>query len=199
MGIKFAGAAALFVSSLAVAAPAYAAVEVNPTGVPPITAGSCGAINFTGVTELACAGGYEKNLLKGSVDAPGLAALQERGYTGGANFLEKIENLSGNTVNFNTMLTGITYIGIHYGAGSGIGNASSFFKLDAGTGVDLFSLLKDNQNFKGLSNAAIFSTGGENGGGGGVPEPATWALMIMGFGAVGGAMRVRRRAVHFAA
>ncbi|WP_254621032.1 PEPxxWA-CTERM sorting domain-containing protein [Sphingomonas sp. CL5.1] len=35
--------------------------------------------------------------------------------------------------------------------------------------------------------------------GGSVPEPATWALMIMGFGAVGGAMRVRRRAVNFAA
>jgi len=26
-----------------------------------------------------------------------------------------------------------------------------------------------------------------------VPEPATWALMILGFGAVGGAMRARRR------
>ncbi len=32
----------------------------------------------------------------------------------------------------------------------------------------------------------------------GVPEPATWALMILGFGAVGGAMR-RRRAVTGAA
>ena len=30
-------------------------------------------------------------------------------------------------------------------------------------------------------------------GAGGVPEPATWALMILGFGAVGGAMRRRRR------
>jgi hypothetical protein len=28
---------------------------------------------------------------------------------------------------------------------------------------------------------------------GGVPEPATWAMMILGFGVVGGAMRVRRR------
>jgi hypothetical protein len=30
------------------------------------------------------------------------------------------------------------------------------------------------------------------GGGGGVPEPATWALTIMGFGVVGGALRRRR-------
>jgi len=31
-----------------------------------------------------------------------------------------------------------------------------------------------------------------------VPEPATWALMILGFGAVGGAMRSRRRAAFAA-
>lgn len=33
----------------------------------------------------------------------------------------------------------------------------------------------------------------------GVPEPATWALMIGGFGMVGGAMRVRSRKARFAA
>jgi len=32
----------------------------------------------------------------------------------------------------------------------------------------------------------------------GVPEPATWAMLIMGFGAVGGMMRVRQRKVNFA-
>lgn len=33
------------------------------------------------------------------------------------------------------------------------------------------------------------------GGSGAVPEPATWAMMIGGFGAIGGAMRNRRRTV----
>ncbi|WEK44155.1 MAG: PEPxxWA-CTERM sorting domain-containing protein [Candidatus Sphingomonas colombiensis] len=31
-----------------------------------------------------------------------------------------------------------------------------------------------------------------------VPEPATWALMILGFGAIGGAMRRRRTSVAYA-
>jgi hypothetical protein len=32
---------------------------------------------------------------------------------------------------------------------------------------------------------------------GGIPEPATWAFMILGFGAIGGALRSRRgRAIH---
>ena len=30
-------------------------------------------------------------------------------------------------------------------------------------------------------------------GGGGVPEPATWAMMLVGVGMVGGAMRMRRK------
>ena len=33
---------------------------------------------------------------------------------------------------------------------------------------------------------------------GGVPEPATWAMMIMGFGAMGGMMRRQRSSVRFA-
>ena len=33
---------------------------------------------------------------------------------------------------------------------------------------------------------------------GGVPEPASWALMIVGFGLTGGAMRRRRQTVRFA-
>jgi hypothetical protein len=33
---------------------------------------------------------------------------------------------------------------------------------------------------------------------GAVPEPASWALMLGGFGLVGGAMRSRRRNVSFA-
>ncbi len=33
---------------------------------------------------------------------------------------------------------------------------------------------------------------------GGVPEPASWAMMLGGFGLVGGIMRSRRKSVSFA-
>ncbi|MEK7431046.1 MAG: PEPxxWA-CTERM sorting domain-containing protein [Pseudomonadota bacterium] len=63
------------------------------------------------------------------------------------------------------------------------GNAGSF-RLQFGTnsGGDNMGPLLDNVSI-GVSSA--------------VPEPATWAMMIMGFGLVGSAMR-RRQALHFA-
>ena len=42
----------------------------------------------------------------------------------------------------------------------------------------------------GLDNFSVTATNATSG----VPEPATWAMMVMGFGAVGGALRSRRKA-----
>jgi hypothetical protein len=43
----------------------------------------------------------------------------------------------------------------------------------------------------GLDNFRVTATNATTGG---VPEPATWAMMLVGFGAVGGALRSRRKA-----
>ncbi|PZO91561.1 MAG: PEP-CTERM sorting domain-containing protein [Sphingomonas sanxanigenens] len=56
-------------------------------------------------------------------------------------------------------------------------------------------------DFGGVANQIAFDNvtlGAATPGNGGVPEPATWAMLISGFGLVGGAMRVRRRSASFA-
>jgi hypothetical protein len=48
------------------------------------------------------------------------------------------------------------------------------------------------------SASGVFLSAAGGGGAGGVPEPATWAMLIAGFGLVGAAARRRRRAVALA-
>ena len=60
---------------------------------------------------------------------------------------------------------------------TGIGRSITLVGNDATLGVDDFN----------------FTLAG---GGGGVPEPATWAMMLIGFGIVGGAMRGRRARIR---
>jgi hypothetical protein len=63
----------------------------------------------------------------------------------------------------------------------------NFYRVNLNTGA-LSLIGRTDESLFGLSIAT----------GGAVPEPATWALMILGFGAIGGAMRYRTRKVTFA-
>ena len=61
-----------------------------------------------------------------------------------------------------------------------------------------FSGIAKSISFAGVANQIVFDDitfGSVTPGPGGVPEPASWALMLGGFGLVGGAMRSRRAAV----
>lgn len=174
-------------AGLAISSAAQATVQVAaaPT-ISPCT-------NFTfNVTILACAGGYSTNLLQSSLTNPtGLAALASLGAPSTGIFLEpKLEGLNSTTgvINFNTLLTGMTVFALHAG-GAGDGNQGTFFfQFDAGAGVDVITITdRLNSNATGLSNAALFQTGQ-----GAVPEPATWAMMLLGFGAMGVSIRRRR-------
>ena len=76
-------------------------------------------------------------------------------------------------------------------------NGSNFFNATA-TGGDLITRVLVSSSV-GLSDIAQVRLGvgpidRDGGGGQAVPEPATWAMMILGFGGVGSLMR-RRRAV----
>jgi len=59
-----------------------------------------------------------------------------------------------------------------------------------------FSGIAKSISFAGVANQIVFDdvTFGSKDPGPKVPEPATWAMMLAGFGAIGGAMRSRRKA-----
>ena len=180
---KAALSAVIATGAIAVAAPQTASaahVVVSP----------CDANLVVGATE--CVGYYEGNLLGGSEAKINLqiAAIDDlsANYTfdGDFNNTTKVETLTnGNMINFGTLLTGETVIGIHFGNVAGpAGNVTAFYSFDFGTeGVNSITL-RDTQGF---SNAVLYNTGGA----GAVPEPAAWALMILAFGAMGTALRLR--------
>jgi hypothetical protein len=74
-----------------------------------------------------------------------------------------------------------------------------------GTGSDTITIAgKTNPSEWFVDDVSISDTGrnvgpsGPGGGAGGVPEPASWALMILGFGGVGAALRRRQGAAALA-
>ena len=90
--------------------------------------------------------------------------------------------MSGGTVNFTSDFTSFSPIG------------------DKGVSVEMTSVLPSLSALAGssLSSFSAVSTGSfaatlVGGGGGGVPEPATWAMMFLGFGGVGVLARRARR------
>ena len=96
-------------------------------------------------------------------------------------------------IDFGQTLFGQTIIGAHFGNVDGpAGNVSVFWLFDFGTeGADFITL----DSTGGFSNAVLYTTGGTPP----VPEPATWAMMLLGFGAAGTAIRrSRRRTAHIA-
>ena len=109
--------------------------------LPPLVAPTCGAGDISGASFIDCAGYYKGNLISNS---PGDKSdvnqiLTSLGLPGtGGNWIEKIDQLNGATsINFNTPLNGITYIGIHRGGGGAGDSGTAFYKLDAGVGANL--------------------------------------------------------------
>ena len=84
---------------------------------------------------------------------------------------------------FNGVLNGEVWIGIHKGKGGKTGfEGTGFFSLTA-SDLDAVTL-----NIKGASSAVVYAQRSA------VPEPDTWAMLLVGFGALGAAMRRRGEA-----
>ncbi len=122
----------------------------------------------------------------------GVTYTNGRDYTGGVNQNAVVDLLIGGADPFTNAAGDI--VSVLYGPGSDSFNNpnpwssySTTLSLAAGTYTLRFAET-DNQLFfqQGVDNVSVLTT---------VPEPATWALMIGGFGAVGVASRRSRRAV----
>lgn len=102
--------------------------------------------------------------------------------------LGAIDGLNGSaTLNFGSLnLSGLTIVGAHFGntPDSPDNNVTAFWLVDLGNTTTHTLTLTNGQ---GSSNAQIFGTGVPA-----VPEPATWAMMLMGFAGIGASMRRRR-------
>ena len=174
--------------------------DVGPQEAPPPPAFTACAMSDIGLSASAgsCFGWTEGNFNSGNGGDKTFSAtvinnlLGVSSYSGTTlNWLENF-NVSGGSVNFNTLLTGLTIVAFHVGGAggnsTGVGyQSTAWYAFDAGTtGIDVLSF-----NRGGLSNARLYSTGTcltcQA-----VPEPDAWALMILGFGGVGAALRSRR-------
>ena len=165
---------AALAGALVAAAPAYAAAP------------DCSVVTFS-VATIDCLGFFEGNLVAES--GPKLA--EALGYTvqldPNATSLITKYDLSGGTIDFGTTLSGPTVIGLHFGGGRDGFNGTAFWLLDMPAGTESFTWSSEVQ--QGISNAGLYGTGGV------VPEPATWAMMIAGFGLTGAAIRRRKTRV----
>ena len=170
------------------ATPAYADAPVTYIG------GCDTSITTPGAN--ACDGYYTNNILSGATADLTATALSHLGITwdgtqanwdalvnAGYGGLTTLSGAGNNELAFPTTLYGVNVIGIHFGNVAGdYGNVSVFLRYDFGsTGADHITL----NNTQGFSNYAIWA--------GGVPEPATWAMLLLGVGMIGTSMRRRRK------
>ena len=172
------------------------------------------------VGAVACQGYYGGNLLTGTTGSATTAdentyinllltaaTSSGPGYTPPyviphGTVLGAIDGLNGSaTLDFGTLnLTGWTIVGAHFGNNPDAdvtdpniqdNDTTAFWLINVGsTPIHTLTLT----NGQGSSNAQIFGTGYTPP----VPEPATWAMMLLGFGGIGVAMRRRRKAAPLA-
>ena len=180
-----AGIAAL---ALCAAAPASATLTLIP-GFP------CSPTT-TDPDAIACAGSYAGNLNDAADIADLNAALDalvggnfdpDLVWTQSIDDTKAFFDETGGLLTFGSTLYGQNILSIHFGGAGfyppGTGGGTILYLFDFGTtGANSIQL-----NQSGFSNSILI--------GGGVPEPATWAMMLLGFGAVGFSMRRRRRAL----
>ena len=107
----------------------------------------------------------------------------------GQNYLISFDlrNFDGRTVNFyDVLFGGVSLFSATNSAAFGYTNFSTTATA-LGVSTDLAFNFRHDPSFFALDNVSVTAVNGA------VPEPATWAMMLIGFGAMGVSMRRRRR------
>ena len=133
----------------------------------------CGSGDLSGITLINCSGYTTGNLLNNSPsDVTAVKSIFSSLGFGNSpvTWTEKLNDLKGtNTIDFVTPLNGISIIGIHKGgAGSGT-EGTAFYVVNAGTNLNTFKY-----NLSGSSDAVLYAVSSP------IPEPSSYALMIIG-------------------
>lgn len=205
-------AAALMLSGMA-AMPAQAATVVSDTGARTVTINSYGTVgqSFTMVGTLLDSFGFQLQTVNTTANDPLTFTLFEgAGLTGTAlkqigvaapsgslrvNFWQDID-LGGLTlVDGRTYTAALTATTARLAVVYGPGTSGTVDAYKGGQLLTATPLPSSNRSCgAGLCDANFrFTSSGASGGA--VPEPASWALMLLGFGAVGHALRRTGRAV----
>ena len=192
---KFLAAVAAFLPSAATAA---ITVNINQTGSN-VVATASGSLDLTGLTILASnfglAGGGES--IAGSFAYIGLGSDAGflTGFTGltgptqfGSGGLVNSSTFAGTSFAINGSGFGdtVVFLPIGYTSGSGISSTATWLGQSfASLGITAGQYVYASQN-----DTVTINIGPVNGA---VPEPSTWAMMLLGFGAVGMAVRRGRK------
>lgn len=169
---------AAIVAAMFVSAPAHAAVSVD---------GACtnDLVLAAGSSLRGCADRYDSDVLDTVKDPELNAALAKLGYDGptvtyrGLPGSAILGSLNGShTVNFPGVFNGTVYVGVQYDdAKGGPGKSMTIYKIAAS---DLDRITLNRKAGSAVVLAAVPSR---------LPEAATWGMLLLGFGAVGFALR----------
>jgi hypothetical protein len=199
--IKLSGCLAVAAAALC-SAPAGATVTININEVgSDIVATASGSLDLTGLVSL---GDFNNNAADSLVSA---LAVVEVGVPGPPESVTVYSTLTGpsnwGSVNANAGAAATSYSGTQFG----IQNLGSGLEVDVPAGYTSGSAISGTSTFLSQSFASLELVPGQyvytgpndeiivNIGpvSSAVPEPSTWAMMLLGFGAVGIAVRRQRR------
>ncbi len=122
----------------------------------------------------------------GSFDVNGTPSLSGRITDGGSIFLNFDNSISSFSAIFNQINNGNPNKTLLFAGGDQVSPVDGFFGIVSDVAFDTVEF----RSIAGSDDGFAF----DNVQFGAVPEPATWAFMIFGFGTIGGAMRRQRKA-----